>query len=38
MKKSAFDQIYIFFSILLKSSPGLMRRGLANYYPSATSI
>lgn len=27
-----------FFSVLLTSSPGLMRRGLADYYPSATSI
>jgi len=37
-KKSALDQILIFFSVLLTSSPGLMRRGLADYYPSATSI
>lgn len=26
------------FSVLLTSSPCLMRRGLADYYPSATSI
>lgn len=38
LKKSALDQIFIFFSVLLTSSPGLMRRGLADYYPSATSI
>jgi hypothetical protein len=38
MKKSALDQIFIFFSVLLTSSPGLIRHGLAAFYPSATSI
>jgi len=38
MKKSALDQIFIFFSDLLTSSPGLMGRGFRDYHPSATSI
>ena len=36
MKKSALDQIFIFFSDLLTSSPGLMGRGFRDYHPSGS--
>lgn len=30
-RESSLDQIFNFFSVLLTSSPGLMRRGLDDY-------
>ncbi|ABX66135.1 hypothetical protein STM14_2811 [Salmonella enterica subsp. enterica serovar Typhimurium str. 14028S] len=38
MKKSAFDQILIFFYELLTSSPGLIRRAFSDSYAFATAI
>ncbi|HCL6256559.1 TPA: hypothetical protein N2P42_004178 [Klebsiella pneumoniae] len=38
MKKSAFDQIFILFTVLLTSSPSLIQRGLDDYCADVTSI
>ncbi|EAO1364005.1 hypothetical protein E3N67_15620 [Salmonella enterica] len=38
MKKSAFDQILIFFYELLTSSPGLIRRAFSDSYSFTTAI
>nr|DAL59475.1 MAG TPA_asm: hypothetical protein [Caudoviricetes sp.] len=38
MNNTALDQIFYFFSQLLTYLPGLIRRALSYYSPSATSI